>query len=131
MSIIKDLIEDPKWRYYPCCTIYKVVDGDTFKARIDLGFGTSTKVTLRSARIDTPEIFRPSSEEERVLGYEAKAFVQEKVLDKPVGLLTCLSKHLEDKKGKYGRYLAIVVIPTEDKPLYALMEDAGLRKEDV
>lgn len=131
MSIVQELIEDPKWRYYPNATIVKVSDGDTFQARIDLGFNVSVKVTLRSARIDTPEIFKPKSEAERELGYEAKAFVEDLTLDKPVGILTCLTKHMKDRKGKYGRYLAIIVLPDNPKPLYMLMEEAGLRKEDV
>lgn len=57
----------------------RVIDGDTYVlSEIDLGFETSLRdVRLRLLDIDTAETWRPSSEEERKLGEEQTAFVQE------------------------------------------------------
>lgn len=61
-----------------------VTDGDTLDVFIDLGFLQYAYLTVRLRKIDTPEIFRPGNEEERRRGQEAKAFVEQLLLDKPV-----------------------------------------------
>lgn len=82
--------------------ITSVYDGDTVTANIDLGFGVVLKKQkLRLYGINTPEV-RGSSKEE---GKKVRDLVREKILDKEV-----LIKTYRDKKGKYGRWLAEIII---------------------
>ncbi len=50
----------------------RVVDGDTIKCTIDLGFSTWKKVTVRMEGINTPES-RTRDKEEKIKGLAAKA----------------------------------------------------------
>ena len=54
----------------------RVVDGDTIKCTIDLGFSTWKKVTVRMEGINTPES-RTRDLEEKERGLAAKARLQE------------------------------------------------------
>ena len=81
--------------------ITSVYDGDTVTADIDLGM----KIWLRGERlrlwgIDTPELKRGNN---RVLARQARDFLRDQVLDQNVVIKT-----IKDRKGKYGRYLAII-----------------------
>jgi len=53
-------------RYRYKAKVYRVVDGDTVDARIDLGFGVSVDRRLRLLRVDTPEMRGGSAESKRV-----------------------------------------------------------------
>ena len=75
--------------------VEKVVDGDTLRVEIDLGFGISLREYLRLRGIDAPEIGTPE-------GRKAKAFV-ERALEKSRAVV--LTSTRDDK---YGRYLADV-----------------------
>ena len=79
----------------------RVVDGDTFEATVDLGFGVSVKTTFRLKDVDTPETFRPRNEAEREHGVVAKLFVMRFMLHTKVLIKS-------SKTGKYGRWLAVV-----------------------
>lgn len=83
---------------YNAC-IEKVVDGDTLKARIDLGFDVWIKQTLRLRGIDCPELKTRS-------GDAAKAYVQSLV--KEADRIVVRSS----KSDKYDRYLADIFIPS-------------------
>jgi len=81
--------------------ITSVYDGDTVTADIDLGM----KIWLRGERlrlwgIDTPELNRGAN---RALAREARDFLRELILGRRV-----IIKTIKDRKGKYGRYLAII-----------------------
>jgi len=90
--------------YWYRARVLRVVDGDTLKLDIDLGLGSTRKITLRLFKVNTAEIFGvPKESEEYKRGMEAKVFVEERVLEKWVWVRT----H-KDKTGKYGRYLAEV-----------------------
>lgn len=92
--------------------VIRVLDGDTFAASVDLGFGFTTTQTLRLRGLDAPEI--KSTE-----GDEAKAFVEAefaKVRGK-IFLKTIQSD-------KYDRYLADVWIG--DEYLNQTLIDQGL-----
>ena len=79
-----------------------VYDGDTITVDIDLGMNTWKKnVKLRLARIDTPEIRGVEKEE----GKRVRDYVRVTILDKEVVIKTS-----KDKTGKYGRYIAEVLI---------------------
>ena len=86
-------------------TITKVVDGDTYDATIDLGFKTFTKQRLRLKGVDTPETWRPKTEEEREHGEKATEFVRSLILNKEVNLTSV-------KSAVYGRWEAYVTIPS-------------------
>ena len=79
--------------------IEKVVDGDTLKVRIDLGFETWVRHYLRLRGIDCPEI---NTKE----GAAAKTFVQSHL--KEASLIVLRSS----RSDKYDRYLADVFVPS-------------------
>tara|TARA_B100001996_G_scaffold367198_1_gene338605 strand:- start:1321 stop:1833 length:513 start_codon:yes stop_codon:yes gene_type:complete len=86
------------------CKILKVVDGDTVDVDLDLGFG----VWLRNERvrlmgIDTPES-RTSDKIEKIFGQAAKDRVNSLLGDEAI-LVSQVSKHGENMKGKFGRIL--------------------------
>ena len=74
--------------------VLRVVDGDTFDALVDLGFGVAQKFRIRLCGVDTPE----KNTEEGIRAWEA---VEDLIQDKTV----YLSDHGKDK---YGRGLAKV-----------------------
>jgi len=82
--------------------VEKIVDGDTIDVNVDLGFATFRKERLRFARINAWETRGAEKEQ----GKLAKARVIELI---PVGT-TITIKTFRDKKGKYGRYIAEIII---------------------
>lgn len=96
--------------YWYKAEVLKVVDGDTIKLLVDLGLGSSRRITLRLYGINTPEVYGvPKESEEYKKGMEATVFVKERLEDKTLWIRT----H-KDKTGKYGRYLADVFFQDED-----------------
>jgi len=87
------------------CVIDRVVDGDTIDVIIDLGFHIYHKARVRMLDYDAPETWRPSSEEERVLGEAATAHL--------VGLIgegkTYLIQTKLDRTDLYGRVLGRLI----------------------
>ncbi len=82
--------------------VLKIIDGDTIDVDLDLGFKIHTKQRLRLYGINTPEI----RGEEREEGLKSKKFVESHL---PVGK-EILVKTQKDKTGKYGRYLATIIV---------------------
>ena len=80
----------------------RVVDGDTIKCTIELGFSTWKKVTVRMEGINTPES-RTRDLEEKERGFAAKARLQE-ILEYNGN--QCILK--VSGLGKFGRALATV-----------------------
>ena len=80
----------------------RVIDGDTFVARIDMGFNTYTIQTVRLEGVDTPEITGPEKEK----GLEVKEFMEEWLLPRP-GLPKGLIVRTE-KEDSFGRWLSTV-----------------------
>ena len=96
-----------------------VYDGDTITVDIDLGMNTWKKdVKIRLARIDTPEIRGA----ERPQGLQVRDYVRVLILDQEVILKTT-----KDKTGKYGRYLAEVILG--DMNLNDHLLELGMAKE--
>ena len=83
--------------------ILRIIDGDTLKARVDLGFYVHAEVTLRLARIDAPEM-------RDLPGQLARAFVCQEL--EPVTMLRVATR----KTGKYGRWIAEVVYQIRGQP---------------
>ncbi len=82
--------------------ITAVYDGDSVTADIDLGLKTWVKgEKLRLARINAPEVRGA----EREQGLLARDFLRELIVGKEVTIET-----MKDKKGKYGRYIAEIVL---------------------
>ena len=84
-----------------------MIDGDTIDVLIDLGFYIKHQVRLRLLDVDTPEI-RTRDKKEKEAGLRAKAFVISELTGRELEIRT-------SKKGKYGRYLAIVFYWKVDK----------------
>jgi len=81
--------------------VVKVYDGDTITVDIDLGFGiVLTNQVLRLYGINTPEVRGKEKEE----GKKVRDLLREEILNKDITIRT-----IKDKKGKYGRWLAIVI----------------------
>lgn len=102
--------------------ILEVVDGDTIKVRIDLGFGISYKGSLRLLDFDSPETWRPKSELERECGK-----IVTKWLKKRVEGHNLVIKTYKREKGKYGRILARIFIDEID--IVNEMIELGFEKE--
>lgn len=81
--------------------IKDVYDGDTVTAVVDLGFLHYQEMKLRLYGINTPEI----RGEERERGLEVRDILRGMILDKEVEIHS-----YKDKQGKYGRYLATIII---------------------
>jgi len=109
--------------------VTRVVDGDTFTADFDLGFGILRRgVKIRLANVDTPETFRPYNSAEREHGQRAKTFVKDRIEGRDVIIRT-----KKDKKGKYGRLVADVVFGHEtdnEETLSELLVENDLIKLD-
>jgi micrococcal nuclease len=86
--------------------VTKVVDGDTIKCDIDLGFDiVLSNQTIRLYGIDTPES-RTKDLEEKFYGNISKQFLNDYC---PKGSYITLRTHL-DKKGKFGRILGEIIV---------------------
>lgn len=104
-----------------------VVDGDTFDVLIDLGLNKYAYEAIRLRGIDTPEIFRPNSEAEKELGLQAKVFVEDRILNKPLKIVTYKDKET------FGRYECDVWFHdgTEWQDLAVKLAEAGFTKENI
>ena len=89
--------------------IVSIYDADTIRVAIDLGLGQWTfgrdgkGESIRLHGIDAPEL----KGEERPDGLTARDYLREKL---PKGTEITL-RTIKDKKGKFGRYLGIVILP--------------------
>jgi len=79
--------------------IIRVVDGDTVNVEIDLGFNINFTQPLRLHGINAPEL---STDEGKVI----RDILKQKIEGKIVTIQT-----IKDRKEKYGRYLATLILP--------------------
>lgn len=94
------------------CEILKVVDGDTFDGRVDLGFSTHRVERFRVHHID-------AYEKNTKKGKEALAFAKGALEGKTLKILTT-----KDKGDKYGRMLATITL-ADGKDYAAVMIEKG------
>lgn len=87
--------------YEYSATVISVYDGDTITVSVDMGFHITQTMSVRLARINSPEVRGGSSTE----GLEARDYLRSILLGKKVILVT-----YKDGKEKYGRYLADVYL---------------------
>lgn len=86
--------------------ITSVYDGDTVTCNIDLGFGIIiNKQKIRLFGINAPEL----RGEEREEGIIIRDKLRNLILEKWVNLYTIKDSKGKDSKGKYGRWLGIIV----------------------
>lgn len=103
-------------------TCRAVVDGDTLDARIDLGFHAALDMRLRLAGLDTDELRSPDPAK-RAMAQRAKERVA--ILLPPGAPFTV--RTLKDATEKYGRYLAVVILP-DGTDMNALLVREGLAR---
>ena len=90
------------YRYYAKCT--RVIDGDTIKAEVDLGFRIKVSTTIRLLGIDTPEV-RTKNLSEKKRGLEAKKYLKS-LLKNNNNIFELESVSVD----KYGRCLGTIYI---------------------
>ncbi len=92
-------------------TVLQLIDGDTFKADIDLGFKIRITSNVRVYGCNAPELPTPA-------GVKALSFLQ--TVLRPGHLVTLSSKRLD----KFGRAEATVTLP-DGRDLATLMLNSG------
>ena len=91
---------------YQVKSIDHIVDGDTFDCTLDLGFNISHKIRVRMYGINTPES-RTRDLEEKKRGLASKQRLTQLL---NIGTNSDVNLVLQTKeKGKYGRYLGIIL----------------------
>lgn len=109
-------------KYCYNATVTDVYDADTITCDIDCGFYINIKKQkIRLFGINADEL-RSKDPEEKEKAYEGRDLVRSKILDKQVELYT-----IKDTKGKYGRWLAIVVTE-EGENVNQMLIDKGYSK---
>ena len=114
--------------------IYKVIDGDTIDASIDLGFGIYLTRRIRLAGIDTPES-RTTNMKEKIMGLESKDWLKHRVENAQCILI---KTELPDSTEKYGRIIGHLFINGQETSLnnqmitsgYALAYDGGAKDKN-
>lgn len=108
------------WQYR--ADIERVVDGDTIDLSIDLGFGvilTGDEARVRLRDVNTAEIYGTSKDsEEYATGQRQKEFVEEWVAQGANQEWPFLIEtRKDDERGKYGRWLAVIIRRTDNANL--------------
>jgi len=91
---------------YKIKKIKKIYDGDTMTVIIDLGFGVYKTEILRLIGIDAPEL----RGEEREDGLIVRDWLRNRLYKAVAEGKEIIIRTTQDKKGKYGRYLAEIFI---------------------
>lgn len=107
--------------------IRRVVDGDTVDFLVDCGFGILLKQRFRLFGIDAPET-RTLDLNEKGRGIEAKLWLEavlKKATDDKMAIVLKTRKNAkgEESKGKFGRYLATIMVNGVD--INELMIECG------
>ena len=103
-------MSNKKEPYYYKCKLINVVDGDTINVMVDLGFKVFKQVTLRLARINTPELHTPEGKKVKL---HLIAF-----LSKDNTQITFSSVKVD----RYGRSIAEVYINNKGTPAFLLSD---------
>ena len=110
-------------RYFYRGICDRVVDGDTIRARLDLGFGCWKEETIRLYGIDTPEkrMVAGGTEDLKALGGLATDFVAQCIpMDGEIFVKTYLDR------GKYGRTLGEIYVEHQEKSINEMLEEERL-----
>lgn len=95
---------------YRILELLEVIDGDTIRAIVDLGFNVHMKMDIRITTIDAPSI-RTLNEEVKKYGYRAKAELEKYLQDAPEIIITTENPN---KTKTFGRVLADVYAVGKD-----------------
>lgn len=90
--------------YVYSAIVIDVIDGDTIRCDVDVGFSLRQRMVFRLLGINTPEMVGAARSE----GIKARLELAGRIEGKSV-----IIKTHKDKKEKYGRYLADVYINGE------------------
>ena len=105
----------------------RVVDGDTYDLRVDLGFHVSKQIRIRMLGIDTHETYGVKKEsDEYKQGMVEKQFVED-WFDEADSIFVETEK---DGKGKYGRWLARVFNESGESLNATLVEEFGVGRDE-
>jgi endonuclease YncB( thermonuclease family) len=107
---------------YKISDIIRIIDGDTIEIFIELGFDVYHREKIRLLGFDAPETFRPKTEEEKIGGEKVKEYLISLLKDEEN--LYIKTK----KKGKYGRYLGII-LKKENNLLISINDEVKLFME--
>lgn len=110
--------KNPKDEYIRRATILSITDGDTVVLDTDLGCDIHITMKCRLSGINAPE-------KNTQAGKEAKKYIESLL---SVGDEITI-KTYKDEKEKYGRYLAVLFIPSSTISVNQMMIDAGHAKE--
>lgn len=81
---------------------FRVVDGDTIEATIDLGFYVKTKQYVRLKNVDTFELRDPNPKLRKLADIEKKELAE--------CMINCDRVMVEtEKTGKYGRWIGVLL----------------------
>lgn len=94
--------------------VLEVIDGDTFRARIDIWLGQSVEVKVRLKGVDTPEL-RGKCAAEKKLALEAKEFATKWLEENPAQLVGV----------HYGTYAGRVLATIERSRVLATTKNKG------
>ena len=112
------------YKTYKNVKVIKIVDGDTMDVLIpiDVGFNITVNIKqrLRIRDLDTPEIYHPSCIKEKWHGNEAK-FVAKQLLENKIITINTY------KTGKYGRYIADIIL-NDGRNFATIMKEEGFQK---
>jgi endonuclease YncB( thermonuclease family) len=93
------------WEYR--VELVRVIDGDTYRFDIDLGFHITIRETVRLLGIDCPEISTPE-------GQEAKAYAEAWFAAVPLGIRIETHRNAAGEVLTFGRWVAKVYTATGD-----------------
>jgi len=93
-----DKLPEPDYIYK--AQVLRVVDGDTYEMRVDVGFRFEAHMPLRLAHVDAPERYTKA-------GKAVTQLVSDMLGSLPASVVVKTYKP-EDPEDKYGRYLAEV-----------------------
>jgi endonuclease YncB( thermonuclease family) len=99
--------------------VLRVVDGDTFDARIEVWPSVLVEIRVRLKGVDTPETLKARCRAERDLGERATAYARAQLSGRPVSVRDL-------SRDKYGRTLARAFVGEEE--LAALLIAQGLAR---
>ena len=96
-----------KSRFYYEAKITHVYDGDSITCDLDLGMGVWLHgQKIRLMNIDAPEV----RGDERIEGLEARDHLRSLIYPRVVNDETVLLRTHKDRRGKYGRWLAEILV---------------------
>ena len=109
---------------YSLAGIKSIYDGDTFIAKVDLGFGVTKEEKFRMAHINTPELKLDTYE----AGKASRDYFRNRMEKAFIDNKQIIVKTFRDSKGKYGRYIAEVFI--EGVSIFILNSSSVITNEE-